>query len=741
MPLWFAWTARSGRWELELRRSHLVVLAVVCAVILAVPPQIHEIYRSMAEAVAIGMPYAWVEPLLSGTAVAMLCWGIFLVSEVNAAPRPPLEATSGGNAGWVAVAQLPLLGAAIGIYLAKIDVDKIDRVQAAMARVRLEYMVAGGAGTADEVAPIADRFARYIMQFDDHLLRAALICGGIALVSMVVLTALVRKGYCRHGQRSIASAVLVVSALLIGLLTIDATRVVVARTLMPVPLIATALFLGGFWLSWLGSVGRRRGLPLSICILLAAFLFAALDLNDGNRVRSLPGRSAAARLNIQDQFRTWMQTRTDFATYDGRKYPIYLVAAQGGGIYAAYHAASFLAGTQDQCPRFGSHIFAISGVSGGSVGASVFASLLHQAHVGKATDLVGDRPCSPDRGGSQIFQDAVDELLSEDFLTPLLGGFLFTSPLQQVLPFPIESLDRARALELSLEQSWDRVIATKQFSKLRGDKDETSHPLSGPMTAIWQPSRSSVPALVLNTTEVATGRRRLIAPFEFPGIDISFLPVWGDSDQARRFPDTIPNVALSTGAFLSSRFPWVTPAGFFEEAETGSGRTSKVRVVDGGYFENSGLATALDLMNAIETAVETDPTLKPLRGKIEFNIISLNSKKFDLGTFSGFGEWMSPVSTMMSTRNARAPLETSRARLMVERSAGSSDAIAKRFLRFDIDGLGYPLPLGWRLSAVTRLLISSQLGDRFGCTAAPPGDTVASADCLKKTIANQLSVE
>ena len=44
----------------------------------------------------------------------------------------------------------------------------------------------------------------------------------------------------------------------------------------------------------------------------------------------------------------------------------------GGGIYAASTAGAFLATMQDHCPAFARHVFAISAVSGGSVGASLF---------------------------------------------------------------------------------------------------------------------------------------------------------------------------------------------------------------------------------------------------------------------------------------------------------------------------------------------------------------------------------
>jgi 6-phosphogluconolactonase/glucosamine-6-phosphate isomerase/deaminase len=57
---------------------------------------------------------------------------------------------------------------------------------------------------------------------------------------------------------------------------------------------------------------------------------------------------------------------------------VFVVSAAGGGIYAASIAALFLARMQDECPTFAQHVFAISSVSGGSLGAGIFNSLAKQ---------------------------------------------------------------------------------------------------------------------------------------------------------------------------------------------------------------------------------------------------------------------------------------------------------------------------------------------------------------------------
>ena len=62
------------------------------------------------------------------------------------------------------------------------------------------------------------------------------------------------------------------------------------------------------------------------------------------------------------------------------KYAVFIVAAEGGGIYAASAAATFLANLEDIESGFAQHIFAISGVSGGSIGAAIFQALDHARH-------------------------------------------------------------------------------------------------------------------------------------------------------------------------------------------------------------------------------------------------------------------------------------------------------------------------------------------------------------------------
>src|SRR5205823_52027 len=76
--------------------------------------------------------------------------------------------------------------------------------------------------------------------------------------------------------------------------------------------------------------------------------------------------------------RQWLAARRGEIMSSKEPYPVYLVAAAGGGIRAAYWTAGLLAFRQDNEPTFAHHAFALSGVSGGSLGSVVFAGLLHE---------------------------------------------------------------------------------------------------------------------------------------------------------------------------------------------------------------------------------------------------------------------------------------------------------------------------------------------------------------------------
>jgi hypothetical protein len=327
--------------------------------------------------------------------------------------------------------------------------------------------------------------------------------------------------------------------------------------------------------------------------------------------------SVEAAPKVEEQFEQWFESRIDRAIYRDRgvPYPVYVIAAEGSGMYAAYHTAGFLAQLQNQCRSFGHHLFAISSVSGGSLGAAFFSAVASQVAESQMREAITDnepcgsaqplplKPGQSDQASNRLFSRSADSVFGYDFLSPLFAGMLFPDFLQRFVPYPIAGLDRSRPLGAAFEGAWDDTLAKwkKNYPEFWRTKTNI---LGQPYLWHWRATGSS-PALLLNATDVSTGQRRVIAPFLFAEDKISFLPIWNEPWAANLPIDKLArNIPLSTAAILSARFPWLTPAGWFYDVEFRSGtrepmfergaiRLKQVQLVDGGYFDNSGVVTAL----------------------------------------------------------------------------------------------------------------------------------------------------
>src|SRR5262249_14215443 len=113
--------------------------------------------------------------------------------------------------------------------------------------------------------------------------------------------------------------------------------------------------------------------------------------------------------------------------------------------------------------------------------------------------------------------------------------------------------------------------------------------------------------------------------------------------------------------------------------------------------------------------------------------------------FYGLNEALSPVQALLSTRTSRAYITIAEAARELNGSQPTAAARALAMMRLrkiNLQDMGYPPPLGWRLSAVTMLLIQAQNG--IGSECKPPSDDPQSkparfeAFCLLDVVAREL---
>jgi hypothetical protein len=408
------------------------------------------------------------------------------------------------------------------------------------------------------------------------------------------------------------------------------------------------LFCAAIWI-FVGTVlvvaAFRLRLPL-FTILLGLLLVSSFS-NDNHRIR--PVGAARARPDLQQAVDKWVSWMDDSYPAEVR-HPVFLVAAEGGGLRAAYWTAAVLAAIHTQFPTFSDHCFAISGVSGGSLGGAVFDALL----VARPAD----------------FRTAAREVLSHDFLAPTTARMLGTDLPQQFVPFPIFP-DRGAAMESAWDGAWEKV-ARGTFSR--------------PFLELALEHR---PFLFLNSTEVENGRRLIFSP-------IRIRPSSGSPETSpalfKNAGDGIDllggDLPVSAAVHMSARFTYVSPAGTIRAGDTIH------RVVDGGYFENSGAATAAEILEYLQSSSNRQS------GRLSPHVILITHTEKPLPGGVILSEELAPIRAIFATRVARG--EHAVAELRGAAGAGWTE--------FNLQtDQGIPLPLGWLLSAQARRAIDEAI--------------------------------
>lgn len=283
-----------------------------------------------------------------------------------------------------------------------------------------------------------------------------------------------------------------------------------------------------------------------------------------------------------------------------------VITTTGGGIQAAGWTTLALERLQREIPGFLDDVALVSGVSGGSVGTAFHAD-------------------AAVRHGGQPAADAqVHERSMRSSLAAAAFGMAYLE-LPRILRGGIWSGTRDRGT--LLENQWCYAS--------RGDANAGD----GPALSAFAPliAAGKMPAFILNCTAMETGRRVMITPLAFPNrpedgavgdteywdrqmpddAGRSARPAPRAADGSRLWPraQTMDeyllgpkpkarvSMSLWSAARLSATFPYVSPAARSELEDPGSGqgnrRTPAHHMIDGGYYDNYGVASALDWLQVV----------------------------------------------------------------------------------------------------------------------------------------------
>ena len=412
-------------------------------------------------------------------------------------------------------------------------------------------------------------------------------------------------------------------------------------------LILATIVVGGLVMlaEWVASpktfqlLGFRR-FPVFILLLGWAVIASTLPVSVGYhdvRFVTVPASDTQTMVlskaeTPQSVFRRWLQhlpAGSFDAAQDGsrRGVPLILISTAGGGVKAGYWTALVLdcllqahpiapacaqgASGRDQTSR----VLAASGASGGSMGLT--------SYVAHATQS----PPDPTDGANWVAAR-----LGGDYLSAELAWELAVELPRSLLRFS-PGMDRAEVSERAWQASWVGGPWTPGWTHASwtNSASQDAGPMAQGFFALWerggQAGGPAVPLLMLNGTGVTNGCRFNTSALDGNGGDHGLPP--GQAPIAPclandPLPDEPPpqpvlaatqdledflcqvgderriDVRLSTAVMLSARFPFVSPSGRIEYC--GAPRQAAF-VVGGGYQDNSGASSILELWRSLEPLV------------------------------------------------------------------------------------------------------------------------------------------
>ncbi len=330
------------------------------------------------------------------------------------------------------------------------------------------------------------------------------------------------------------------------------------------------------WLSWLVCVITTMGLWLrraripaffAVAFVVAAFvLFHREKLGDETLAPVVtadpppiaPASAASAAVALMDRLPILSR-------------PIVL-SADGGGLRAAFFTASVLAQADDwTCGRFGEHVRAASGVSGGSIGLATWA-VMRQEYV-RAERRRGRLPWGECWAAQSALAPVdlpltrlVQYTLRQDHLSmPLFGA------LTRDLLLPTGTAQRGQYLV----DSWQGA-AVAVLGAVYPDQSDWSA-FAGPLRDLTAELQVP-PVFAFNATEVDSG---------------DALTMWSGPGHM----DQPAELSVGVAALNSARFPIISPSATYMRS------TTAVRVVDGGFFDNSGAIVLSTAMHAMDVGI------------------------------------------------------------------------------------------------------------------------------------------
>ncbi len=421
----------------------------------------------------------------------------------------------------------------------------------------------------------------------------------------------------------------------------------------------TAVFRSHGKIKWLAYIPLRF-------ILLAVLLICSWSDED-HPVRYNETGKVDQRPTLRQHFTQWFNKYSQDTLHnvyicrnDPAKqfYPVVFVCAEGGALRTGAYASMLLSCMQDSLRDmhdidFKKSIYAFSGVSGGSLGLAFFNAI---AYLNTEDELKGT--------GSLV--ELTKSFYTRDHLAPIIGKMFFGDVLNLFSPSHIVKFDRAIALEQSWEAGYNDIYKARGFS------------FSSDFLSTYAKD-NSYPALFINTTEAESGQQCWITSVK-PDSSMFF-----GKDRDLMDYKLKGGINYSTAVNFSTRFPLFSPAVMVKENEN-----LKHHYLDGGYAENTGSATMVEILKALRPIFNN----KARKAKIIPYVIVLRYSDETNDTYQNinFGNELTEIlNGIYNTRTGRVNMAVKELEQLVDQMHGHT-------ITLKLDLSGSEVPMNWMLS-------------------------------------------
>jgi hypothetical protein len=340
----------------------------------------------------------------------------------------------------------------------------------------------------------------------------------------------------------------------------------------------------------------RTRLPVFTTLLVVSFLTGAIGTDHKYAVK--PSNVAdVGPLSPAKVVQAWKGKRGK------NTHTALVVATAGGGIRAGAWTAEVVTRLQMDCKAAGESLLLVSSVSGGSMGSMFVVA----PYAGEGT-----YPTSDDELKRVRFNTKRSSLGAVGWGLAYPDLFRTTPLLGVAIP---EEWDRGWSLENSWSAVWRNVkLPTPTLASWRKDVNDGTRP-----------------AVIFNATASESGERFLVATTDAPFVG------------ARKFYELFPgqDMDVSTAARLSATFPFASPLA----RASGGLIKNAYHVGDGGYYDNSGL------LSAVEWLHDAGSALKDYQVLLILIDAKPGSEKFG-GKWSWQRQLIGPVETLLNVRSS-----------------------------------------------------------------------------------------